>query len=483
MAARSGGAARSAVEAGLEERFCVTRWLGSPSLGAPLLRVRDLRYPWRRRARSGVTVEGIASRTRLRPDLARVLKVYHAGGMEETSLVLRRLMTEGDGAGYQLPDELPGDRAFAYSDAEVQYVDRMGWFLFGLGQGGARRFVLPEVTGLYVFPRLYVYAKSAVALQKSSCSLMRLHAVSFSHRDWSTYRHREERDGRVVPSSAFASGLAPGDFAPLPTDIWDAFPSLGVHPLLPPVMEHFGFACADTQQPAHPQLAYNYGRKWAWSVCCAFMAEVHVNARVFLQPLDTIAFVERLAVGFPDASLHPSERGSCHVPWTFEHTVGLMVRAGDVSARHHGSWVDYSMGTQSFFLTYDARADVFVARPPPVSPAVGVAVNRGGVGSESWRGRRKRYRDLDAVGAVPMDPDPCSFRAAPVTESRAVVGGLAPVVQCAWQAANTVRRSNKKNQHSNSNNHCRWHALRSARDFLSLYVGLRPTVARLRRGS
>ena len=229
-----GRAARSTVEAGGEERFFVTQWLGSPSLGAPLLRVRDLRYPWRRRARSGVTVEEIASRTRLRPDLARVLKVYHAGGMEEASSVLRRLMTEGDGAGSQLPEELPGDGTFAYSDAEVQYVDRMGWFLFGPGQDGSRRFVLPEVTGLYVFPRPYVYAKYAVALQKSSCSLMRLHAVGFSHRDWSIYRHREERDGRVVPSAAFASGLAPGDFAALPTDFWDAFPSLGVHPLLPP---------------------------------------------------------------------------------------------------------------------------------------------------------------------------------------------------------------------------------------------------------
>ena len=55
-------------------------------------------------------------------------------------------------------------------------------------------------------------------------------------------------------------------------------------------------------------------------------------------------------------------------------------------------------------------------------------------------------------------------------------------MQCAWQAANTVRRSNKKKKNSNRNNHCQWHALRSVRDSLSLYVGLRPTVAQLRRG-
>ena len=55
-------------------------------------------------------------------------------------------------------------------------------------------------------------------------------------------------------------------------------------------------------------------------------------------------------------------------------------------------------------------------------------------------------------------------------------------MQCAWQAANTVRRSNKKKKKSNRNNHCRWHALWSVRNSLSLYVRLRHTVAQLRRG-
>ena len=59
---------------------------------------------------------------------------------------------------------------------------------------------------------------------------------------------------------------------------------------------------------------------------------------------------------------------------------------------------------------------------------------------------------------------------------------LDTVVQCAWKAANTVRQSNKKKKNSNRNNHCRWHALRSVRDSLSLQVGLQPTVAQLRRG-
>ena len=98
-AVADGHQTRPAVEAGGGERFSVMPWLGSRSLGVPLLRVSDLRYPWWPRARSGATVEELASRTRLLPDLARVLKVYHAGGVEEASSVLHRLMADGDGAG------------------------------------------------------------------------------------------------------------------------------------------------------------------------------------------------------------------------------------------------------------------------------------------------------------------------------------------------------------------------------------------------
>ena len=143
---------------------------------------------------------------------------------------------------------------------------------------------------------------------------MRLHAVGFAHHDWSAYRHPDEADGRIIPSAAFASGLSSGDFPVLPLDVRESFPSLGVHPLLPPVLKHFGFACADSQHPARSRLAYNCQREWAWSVCCAFMAEVHVNARVFLQPLQTVTHFERLVTSLPDASVHPSERGSSHVP-------------------------------------------------------------------------------------------------------------------------------------------------------------------------
>ena len=97
------------------------------------------------------------------------------------------------------------------------------------------------------------------------------------------------------------------------------------YPLLPPVMKHFGFACADLQHPAHPRLTYNYEREWAWSVCCAFMTEKYVAARAFLQPSHLVAYLQPLVTKLPDATMHLSERSSSHVPWIFERAVGLMV--------------------------------------------------------------------------------------------------------------------------------------------------------------
>ena len=75
---------------------------------------------------------------------------------------------------------MAGDRTFAYSIAEVLYVDRMGSFLSQSGQADPRRFVLREVAGLYVSPRPYAFTRPGVARQKSSGSLMRLHAVGFA---------------------------------------------------------------------------------------------------------------------------------------------------------------------------------------------------------------------------------------------------------------------------------------------------------------
>ena len=82
----------------------------------------------------------------LRPDLIRVYKVYEAGGSEEASSALCRLMAEGAGVGYQLSDELPGDRTFAYSVAEVIYVERMGARTLG-GVGAGRPPTLRTVGG------------------------------------------------------------------------------------------------------------------------------------------------------------------------------------------------------------------------------------------------------------------------------------------------------------------------------------------------
>lgn len=96
-----------------------------------------------------------------------------------------------------------------------------------------------------MFSRPFVYSKPRVAWQKSSCSLMRLHSIGFAHQDWPSCRRKDEADDRIIRSAAFASGLCPMDFPVLPLDVMEAFPSLRVHPLLFPTMNHLGFACVD----------------------------------------------------------------------------------------------------------------------------------------------------------------------------------------------------------------------------------------------
>ena len=121
----------------------------------------------------------------------------------------------------------------------------MSTYLFLRGPRDPPRFVLLEITGLYVSPRPRAHSKALAALQKSACALMRIHQIALAPTDWSAYRHRDEEDGRVLPSASFSPGLSRGDFPELPVAVGESLPSLGVHPLLPYVVKHFGFACSD----------------------------------------------------------------------------------------------------------------------------------------------------------------------------------------------------------------------------------------------
>ena len=95
------------------------------------LPVEQLRFPWRRYARAGITLAELLSRDSLRPDLMRVRRVYEAGRVDEAGLVLARLTGEGGGVPYQIPDAIPFDRTFAYNIGDVFYVDRMAEHLVG----------------------------------------------------------------------------------------------------------------------------------------------------------------------------------------------------------------------------------------------------------------------------------------------------------------------------------------------------------------
>ena len=182
-------------------------------------------------------------------------------------------------------------------------------------------------------------------------------------------------------SSAFPSGLVASDFAELPPSVKESLPSLGVHPLLPPTLTHFGFSCMDRQHPVHPRLVFNYEREWAWALCSAYMAEVCVNSRIFIQPTQTIAFLERVTPGIPNASIHPSERASPHELWTFGAVVGFMLRASVISEQHLHPWVDFTTSSKAFFLEYDTANDVFLSRTSSRSAVRGGKGRRAGVGS------------------------------------------------------------------------------------------------------
>ena len=212
----------------VEGAASVTRWFGSSrerSLPLPLSR---LLYPGRRHARTGVTVSELLTRACLRPDLLRIRRIHEAGLVTEATSALDRLLAEGEDSAYQVPDEIPGDRTFAFSPAEAEYVDVMASALFGGFRRGPAPFALSEIVGLYVSPRPYAYSKARVSLQKSASSLMRLHFVAVAHHDWAAYRGPYEEDDRVFRSSAFVRGLTSGDFPLLPNAFMSSFPSLGV---------------------------------------------------------------------------------------------------------------------------------------------------------------------------------------------------------------------------------------------------------------
>ena len=403
-----------------------TQLFGSAMERSVPLRLHRLQYDWQQYARSGVTVAELLSRPCLRPDLVRIQRIHEAGLVDEASFALRRLLKEGGGVAYQIPDGISSDRTFAYSIEEAEYVDRMAFHLFREGPWDLNRFVLPEDKGLYVCPCPYPYSKPLVALQKSACSLMRLYSVAVAHFDWSAYPAAGEEDGCVFLSAAFERGLSVHDFPELPPSVRDSFPSVGVHPLLPPVQKHFGFACADSAHPAHPRLAYNYEREWDWSLCSAYMTEVSINERVFIQLCQTIAWIERLTPGLPTAFFHPLEHHSPHLLWAFEAVVDLMVRASEVSDLHHHSWMDITTGTRSAFLAYDARGDAFLSRLV-TSPSGRLPTGkRGGVGSEARKGRRKRYRHLDAVAPVSVFPPSSQTRAPPSSGNHEREGASEP---------------------------------------------------------
>ena len=126
------------------------------------------------------------------------------------------------------------------------------------------------------------------------------------------------------------------------------------------------------------------------------MAEVHINLRVFAQPIGVLPFLGRVAFDLPVVPLHPLEANSKHSMWSFASVLSLMHRTCQVPERTQRPWTDYTTGERSAFLLYDMRIDAFAAKPasPPPSP---ITTGRGaGVGSVRREAQRKRHREGDS---------------------------------------------------------------------------------------
>ena len=161
---------------------------------------------------------------------------------------------------------------------------------------------------------------------------------------------------------------------------------------------------------------YNVEKEWTWAVGNAFMNEVSIHGRVFVQPTGVLAHLGIVAWDLPIVSLHLLERSSLHVPWTCAFALELMHRACDVEDRHLHYWTDFTTGINSSFLAYDPRGDTFVARLVVVTPSPRRSGVVGRVGSAPRSSRKKRYRDLDSepapyglAGAIPAHEAPAAM--------------------------------------------------------------------------
>ena len=223
---------------------------------------------------------------------------------------------------------------------------------------------------------------------------MRLYGIPVSPHDWANYRHREEDDGRVIRSASFEQGITPRDFPELPEVVRESLPSFRVHALLPYALKYLGFACSNPDHPAQADLVHNVEREWAWALGNAFIAEVHINRGVFVQPIGVLAFLGRVAFDLLAVPLHPLEANSKHSMWSFASMRSLMHRMCPVPERTQRPWTDYyTTGERSAFLLYDMRMDAFAAEPtsPPHSPVT--TGREGGVGSVRREAQRKRHRE------------------------------------------------------------------------------------------
>ena len=263
------------------ERFASSsKWLGRANAEGPPLCKDTLSYEWETFPRTDVSLSEVLAVVRPRLDLRRFQLLAERSVPEAVAPAWKTFF--GRGHAYQVPEEIPCDRTFAFSVEEVAYVDKAARLLFGTIGPVSDVFPLSEIVGLHTHPCPTWYPDTRLELVRATASLMRMTGRSLCPHDWSSWRRLDNVETRVSRASSLAPGLTRESFPRQPDSVIGTFHPAGVHVLLPMVLTFFGYAAADPQHPSAVRFERIVAQEWTAHVLSAFMQEFVHDHRLLI---------------------------------------------------------------------------------------------------------------------------------------------------------------------------------------------------------
>lgn len=173
---------------------------------------------------------------------------------------------------YQFLDEIPCDGTFVFSEAEVDYVDRMAVYLFG-SDPGAR-----DVTVNQYATSIRIPVSVSFDAYRFQWSEERLPAfeLMMTPNVWRVYSEcpisgpYSRRGGRVNKNSALSPGHTYG-LNTLSRHLAWHVSSASHSYVMSPRETFFGFSASDPNHPYGERFAYVAPREWAIKVVSAYM--------------------------------------------------------------------------------------------------------------------------------------------------------------------------------------------------------------------